>query len=113
VSQREMNMKRTSISIALLLALVACDEMDGTTAAEGPTRDAGDERVSGDASASHDAGPAPGSDAAVDDAPLIPLIVWVDDLVDHRTNDSAPPDTVEDKRIQETEDPALFNKYFP
>jgi hypothetical protein len=44
---------------------------------------------------------------------LIPLVVWVDDLIDQRTNDSSPPDTVEDKRIMESEDPALFDKYFP
>jgi hypothetical protein len=41
----------------------------------------------------------------------IPLVVWVDDLVEHRTTDEAEPDTVDDKVVIDSEDPDLFNHW--
>jgi hypothetical protein len=67
-----------------------------------------------DASASHassDAG-APGSDGSVASAVAIPLGVWVDDLVDRHSSDTSDPDTVDDKKIIDDEDPLTFQKYF-
>lgn len=43
----------------------------------------------------------------------IPLILWVDDLLDHHTTDESVPDTVHDKNISDDEDPAVFEKRFP
>jgi hypothetical protein len=55
--------------------------------------------------------PEPKPDAGSMDAP-IPIDVWVDDLVENYTSDQALPDTVDDKNIKDSEDPALFDKYF-
>ena len=55
-----------------------------------------------------DAGPSGGADAATAG---IPLLVWVDDLVEHRTSDEAEPDTVDDKVVIDNEDPELFNHW--
>jgi hypothetical protein len=41
----------------------------------------------------------------------VPLTVWVDDLIDHRTSDQAEPDTVEDKKIEDDTDETSFDKY--
>ena len=41
----------------------------------------------------------------------IPLVIWVDDLVEHRTTDEAEPDTVDDKMVIDNEDPDLFNHW--
>jgi len=45
-------------------------------------------------------------------AKAIPLIDWVDDLLDHHTTDEATPDTVHDKNIADNEDPTTFAKRF-
>jgi hypothetical protein len=42
----------------------------------------------------------------------IPLVDWVDDLVDHHTDDSSAPDTVDDKKIIDDEDPGHFTRRF-
>jgi hypothetical protein len=41
----------------------------------------------------------------------IPLGTWVHALVTERNSDEAEPDTVEDKTIIDTEDPAAFDAY--
>lgn len=50
-------------------------------------------------------------EAGASSAP-IPIALWVDDLIAHHTTESAMPDTVDDKNIQNTEDVAAFGKYF-
>jgi len=40
----------------------------------------------------------------------IPLLQWVTDLA-AQTTDLAAPDTVEDKRIEDTDDPAAFDRF--
>jgi len=39
----------------------------------------------------------------------IPLVDWVTDLADNHTNEVSPPDTVADKNIIDTADPAAFD----
>jgi hypothetical protein len=39
----------------------------------------------------------------------VPLVDWVTDLV---KNPDAPPDTVEDKNVKDTEDPTAFDGLF-
>lgn len=90
-------LRRLALRCALTGALAAC----------------GDEKSSGEAEkdgvrAAPDGGvtqPAAGSP--------IPLILWVDDLIDHHTTEESPPDTVHDKNIADDEDPRHFLKYFP
>lgn len=86
---------------ALSLALAACGDDGEGQAPTGPDAGLG---PSADASL-----PAP--DGGVSSAP-IPLIDWVDDLVDHHTDESSPPDTVHDKNIMDTDDPNKFEKRF-
>jgi hypothetical protein len=43
----------------------------------------------------------------------VPLTVWVDDLIEHRTSDDAEPDTVDDKVISDDTDEMSFDKYLP
>ena len=45
------------------------------------------------------------------DSKPVPLLAWVEDLIERRTSDEALPDTVDDKTIEGTEDPAAFDKY--
>jgi len=50
----------------------------------------------------------------VPDAPVptpIALVDWVDDLVDHHTNDTDKPDTVDDKVIIDTDQTAPFDRF--
>jgi hypothetical protein len=50
-------------------------------------------------------------DAGAMPAPeAIPLATWVDHLVNDY-DDSSAPDTVEDKVIEDTDDPDAFNEY--
>ena len=39
----------------------------------------------------------------------IPLTTWVDDLVVHHSTETSAPDTVDDKNITDTDDPAAFD----
>jgi len=50
-----------------------------------------------------------GPDASTQQSYL--LTEWVDGLVEERSSDSADPDTVDDKQIVDTDDPAAFDKY--
>lgn len=102
-------MKRTCIKLALLVGLGAC----GDDAAPPPEPDASIVTRAPETRApvEADAGLSPG-DAQQPEAPRIPLILWVDDLVEHHTTERSLPDTVAEKRIMGTDDPRLFDKYF-
>ena len=78
-------------ALALMLAVAACggDEGGGVT----PQPDA-------NTGGTTDAGTAG-----------IPLALWVDDLLEHRTTDDALPDTTDDKVVIDNEDPELFNHW--
>ncbi len=95
-----------------MLALGACGDDDS----KGPMEwvDAGP-----------DAGPILTSDGSTvipaDAAPLgdggvankgIPLVDWVDDLVDRHSTEMSIPDTVHDKNIIDDENQMTFDKYF-
>jgi hypothetical protein len=100
-----MAMKRwTHLPLALLLLAAACDDDDQpavTPDAATGTPDTG--------AGVPDAGVGAPDGGAVDTgAPLIPLYDWVHDLVVGFGPMSAP-DTVDDKNIMDTEDPAAFD----
>jgi hypothetical protein len=96
MSPEGATMRTITISALALALLAACAEDKRATAAEDGA----------DAGAAQTTTP----DAASDNKP-IPLLTWVDDLIDHHTRDDAVPDTVDDKNIEGTEDPAAFDKY--
>lgn len=60
--------------------------------------------------AEDDAPPPVDADAGAD--PAIPLASWVEGLVDQGMNETALPDTVDDKNIEDTDDPHAFDAYF-
>jgi hypothetical protein len=73
----------------------------------------GDDKSSTDGdgeSKTADGGVAP--EAAAPGGP-IPLLLWVDDLIDHHSSEASLPDTVHDKNISDNEDATSFGKYFP
>ena len=102
--------KRTTTIALLGYALLACSSDDAKTKPEpAPSEEeevdaSGEEPPSGEETP--DAGEEPGTDA-------VPLTVWVDDLIDHRTTNAAEPDTVDDKVISDDTDETSFDKYLP
>lgn len=42
----------------------------------------------------------------------VPLVDWIDDLLEHHTNESSEPDTVDDKIILDDHNPATFDRHF-
>jgi hypothetical protein len=87
------------MALAGLICAAACGDEDAPTAKPA------------DAAASADAGSAPEADggAAPDGGPVaVPLTVWVNDLVTN-FGPMSPPDTVDDKVIMDTDDPAAFD----
>jgi hypothetical protein len=106
-----------ALSCALCLALAACTDDESTDAAtlappSTPLVDASTPNEASDASTVPSDGSAPVARAdgatASATAKAIPLIEWVDDLIDHHTRDDATPDTVDDKNIADDEDPTKF-----
>ncbi|MET0287940.1 MAG: hypothetical protein ABW352_25850 [Polyangiales bacterium] len=89
---------RIFFSALIVLALVACGDDEQTLPVEPPA----------DAAVTP---PAPDASAPVQSAP-IPLQLWVDDLLDHHTNDDSAPDTVDDKNIADDEDSSHFQDRF-
>jgi hypothetical protein len=91
------------MALAAVLLSAACGDEDQPKAV-----------VSADAGApGADAG-TPGADggtSADGGATAIPLTVWVNDLV-HTFGPMSDPDTVDDKVIMDTEDPAAFDPLF-
>ena len=51
-------------------------------------------------------------DAGTSPDPAIPLAFWVEGLVDQGASETAVPDTVDDKNIEDTDDPHAFDAYF-
>ena len=104
-------LKRTLSLWGLAFALSACTSDDARTDRD----DAGDEQpneVEGDAG-EEPSEPEPEPDAAAPATDTVPLTVWVDDLIEHRTSDEAVPDTVDDKKISDDTDETSFDKYLP
>lgn len=103
------------LTLACLLSVVACsdDVASGALVADAAVTPASNvpNGDSGVPNASDAAVPS-GSDAATTATAKIPLLVWVDDLVDHHTRDDAVPDTVDDKNIADDENPSAFDSRF-
>jgi len=98
-----MTMRRTLLLCTFALVAFACTDDDEESVQPELPVDA----------AVPPAEPTPAPDAAPPvESKGIPLIDWVDDLVDHHTDDSSPPDTVDDKKIVDDEDPAKFDSRF-
>lgn len=99
-----MNYLKTILCATVLITAVGCDEdkekmpmVDAGTmtdaAAVAPNPVASDGSVAG-------------SDGSM--APNITLVDWVHDLVEHGTQETALPDTVDDKKVIDTEDEEAF-----
>lgn len=101
---------RFALTLFLSLGALACADDESTEPVVTPAVDS--------------AVPAPTTDSATPITPVvdtdagppvdkpIPLIDWVDDLVDHHTDDTSLPDTVHDKNIADNEDPSTFDRRF-
>jgi hypothetical protein len=92
--------KPSTLFIACAL-LLACGDDEQTLPTPTPTP----------VDASTPAAPAPDASTPVE-SKAIPLVLWVDDLLDHHTNDTSAPDTVDDKKIDDDEDPSHFINRF-
>lgn len=98
-------LKRTiTLALAITLSLAACSS----------DKSGGDDNTNNPAPTASE--PAPSEPVSTEPNPAveskpIPLLAWVDDLIDHHTSDQALPDTVDDKNIEANEDPAAFDKY--
>jgi hypothetical protein len=105
-----MSTLRRSVAIGLLAwALVACSS-DGEKPAK--QEDAGSDEASNEEDGGSETEPESDAGMKPSTAP-VPLTVWVDDLVDHHTDDESPPDTVDDKIITDDTDESSFDKYLP
>jgi hypothetical protein len=76
-----------TLALGALLALGACSS-DGAPAQPSPTPDAGPVATG------------------------VPLLEWVTEMTS-QTADDAIPDTVEDKVVVDTDDPAAFDSFLP
>jgi len=101
--------KRVLLSCLLGLALAACTDDDDAAQTRTPVVDSG---TSVAPAAPSDAATPNVEDGSAPVSKAIPLIDWVDDLLDHHTNDESSPDTVDDKNIADNEDPATFDNRF-
>jgi PBP1b-binding outer membrane lipoprotein LpoB len=97
-------LKPSATVLLLALALVACSDDE-----DKPQKDAGSEDDA-DAESEQETESDTGAQASSD---AVPLTVWVDDLIEHRTSDEAEPDTVDDKTISDDTDESSFDKYLP
>ena len=106
-------MNRTlSLTLVGLLSAFGCadDSSSGTQVADAAVP--ATSTPSSDAAVNSDAAVTSASDAATTGSAKIPLLVWVDDLVDNHTRDDAVPDTVDDKNIADNQDPSAFDARF-
>lgn len=89
-----------ALALASLMVVIGCgDEADSPDAQESP----------GGATTDAQVGTTPDGGAS---SAAIPLVLWVDDLLDHHTDDDSAPDTVHDKNIFDDENPATFDLRF-
>ncbi|MEY4513907.1 MAG: hypothetical protein RLZZ450_6029 [Pseudomonadota bacterium] len=103
---------RFALAFVLSLGILACSDDEEKDPVATPVVDSGVPSVP---TPTADSGPTttvPETDAGTTVSKAIPLIDWVDDLVDHHTDDTSPPDTVDDKNIADNEDPTTFDRRF-
>jgi hypothetical protein len=108
----------TCLALAAALAVAAgCSDDDEVPGVTSPDAAAGPDAAVGtpDGAAAPDGGApdtaATGADAGAPDAEpaSITLVDWVTDLTANHTTATSLPDTVEDKKIVDTSDPAAFD----
>ena len=92
-----------------LLALAACTGDGDKPYKPGPDSEPGDDAEVLEPEADTEPTPEPDSDAP--GSGPVPFSAWVDDMIDKRTDDDSPPDTVHDKYVTDDMDPTAFTKY--
>jgi hypothetical protein len=104
---------RFALALMLSLGALACaDDGDSRDPVVTPAVDSAVPEPAPTTDAATPTMPVPDTDAATPASKAIPLIDWVDDLVDHHTDDMSLPDTVHDKNIADNEDPTTFDRRF-
>ena len=90
---------------AALLVVAGCDDE------KAPTSDAAVTTPDAGGTTGPDGGTTtPDSGTSADGGPVtLTLVGWVSDLVEHHSTPAAAPDTVDDKMVTDTMDPAAFD----
>src|SRR5688572_25211715 len=98
-------LKHLVLAAALLVVAGCDDEKPATSDAAVTTPDAG-----GTPGADGGTTTQPDGGTGADGGPItLTLVGWVSDLVEHFTTPAAAPDTVDDKMVTDTMDPAAFD----
>jgi hypothetical protein len=104
---------RLVLALVLSLGALACADDESKEPLTTPAFDAGvPTQPAATADSATTTTPVPEADAGAPIGKAIPLVDWVDDLVDHHTDDTSLPDTVHDKNIADNEDPTTFDRRF-
>lgn len=105
---------RFALALMLSLGALACADDDSKDPVVTPAVDSAVPvpAPTADADAATPTAPVSDTDAGTPVSMAIPLIDWVDDLVDHHSDDTSAPDTVHDKNIADNEDPTTFDRRF-
>ena len=98
-------LKHLLLAAALLGAAGCDDEKPAASDAAVTTPDGGAPGADGGGMTTPDGG-TPGADSG---PVTLTLVGWVSDLVEHYTTPAAAPDTVDDKKVTDTMDPAAFD----
>lgn len=101
---------RLALGLSLSLGALACADDERTDSVVTPAIDSAVPAPTTDLGMP--TAPVPATDAGPGVSKPIPLIDWVDDLLDHHTDETSVPDTVHDKNISDNEDPSTFDRRF-
>ena len=93
--------------LAAALAAAACGDDDDKKPADGAAATTDSGAMTDGGASTTDGGAT--ADAGGDGAPAVTLVAWVSDLVERYTTATADPDTVTDKNVADTDNPAAFN----
>src|SRR5687768_3787731 len=102
-------LKHLVLAAALLVA-AGCDDEKPATADAAVSNPDGGGAPGGDGGTTLPSDGGAGPDGGGDAGPVtLTLVGWVSDLVEHFTTPAAAPDTVDDKTVTDTMDPAAFD----